>query len=353
MIRYKLLNKIRLLSPILLLTNLQACTPMIHPAGTPVISCQISDHFYITSDGALLPLRSWKPPQKEIQSIIIALHGFNDYSNFFQHPGDYFSQSKTVSYAYDQRGFGGSPDPGSWAGVDTYIQDLECFIQAIKNKHPNIPIYLLGVSMGGAIVISTMAQSIHLPVDGIILAAPAVWARQTMPWYQNVLLWTLSHTVPWLTLTGNGLGRIPSDNIEMLRALDQDSLVIRKTRVESIFGLVNLMDQALSSADHISTRTLLLYGERDEIIPKEPTYQFLHDLTDAGANRHVIAIYENGYHMLLRDLQASVLWRDIEAWINSPSSPLPSGADKRAQELIEEWMKGEPHTSVRTVRDSL
>ncbi len=352
MIRNRLFDKLKLLSPILLLTHLQACTPMIHPAGTPVISCQITDSFFITTDGTPLPLKSWRPPQDEIRSIIIALHGFNDYSNFFQQPGVFFGQSRTVSYAYDQRGFGGSPNPGSWAGVDTYIQDLECFIQATKNKHPDIPVYLLGVSMGGAIVISTMAQSIHLPVDGIILAAPAVWARQTMPWYQNVLLWTLSHTVPWLTVTGNGLGRMPSDNIEMLRALDQDPLVIRKTRVETIFGLVNLMDRALSSADLISTKTLLLYGENDEIIPLEPTYQFLHDLTDAGANRHVIAIYENGYHMLLRDLQASVLWHDIETWMNSSSSPLPSGADKRAQELIEEWMKGEIQTSGRTVGGS-
>ncbi|MFW5444542.1 MAG: alpha/beta hydrolase [Methylococcaceae bacterium] len=319
---------------VLLLANILSCTPMIHPSGPTISSGQIKTNLFITADGTPLPLKTWQPSTKDIKSIIIALHSFNDYSNFFQQPGNYLTQFNTVSYAYDQRGFGKSPNRGLWAGVDTYIADLKCFIYLVKNKHPNTPLYVLGESMGGAIVITTMTKSHQLPVDGLILAAPAVWARQTMPWYQNLLLWTLSHTTPWLTLTGEGLGIKPSDNIEMLRALGRDPLVIKETRVESIYGLVNLMDQALSSADSLSTNTLLLYGEKDEIIPKEPTYQFLHHLTDSGKSNLNIAFYSNGYHMLLRDLQASVIWNDISAWINSLTTPLPSGADKRALTIL-------------------
>jgi hypothetical protein len=58
------------------------------------------------------------------------------------------------------------------------------------------------------------------------LAAPALWARDFMPWYQRWLLGILSHTVPWLTLTGESVGVMASDNIEMLRALGRDPLVI-------------------------------------------------------------------------------------------------------------------------------
>ena len=330
-----MLNKIKLFFLAFLLINvLAACTPNIHPAGAPISSAYLLKNFFITADGTELPLKTWQPPEQDIKSVIIALHGFNDYSNFFQQPGVYFSQHKTISYAYDQRGFGESSNRGLWAGVDTYISDLTCFIQLIEHKHPATPIYLLGESMGGAIVISTVVQSDQLSVAGIILAAPAIWGRQSMPWYQNTLLWTLSHTMPWLTLTGSDLEIQASDNIEMLIALGQDPLVIKETRVESIYGLVNLMDRALSSANLISTNTLLLYGEKDEIIPKQPTYQFLDNLKDTNDNNHIIAFYKNGYHMLLRDLQAPVLWNDINAWINSFTAPLPSGADKRAKELL-------------------
>ena len=335
------MNKVRptwlkLLPLIPLLTSFLACTPMIHPAGPAISSDQLLDYVFITRDGTHLPLKTWNTPQTKLKSVIIAVHGFNDYSNFFQQAGTYFSQHQIISYAYDQRGFGGSPNRGLWAGTETYIADLNCFIQLVKNKHPHVPIYLLGVSMGAAIVISTISQSSHLAVHGIILAAPAVWARQTMPWYQNGLLWTLSHTVPWMTLTGQELEIMPSDNIEMLKAFSRDPLVIKATRVESIYGLVNLMDQAFSDAQLISTNSLLLYGEKDEVIPKEPTYQFLNNLPDTPTKHISIAFYKNGYHMLLRDLNASIIWNDIDFWINSFSPPLPSGADIRAQQILNE-----------------
>ncbi len=339
--KYIKIRKINYCCLVILLVDLAGCTPMIHPSGAPVSSCQIVENMFVTSDGVELPLKKWQPVQPEIKAVIIAVHGFNDYSHFFQQPGNYFKHYNTISYAYDQRGFGGSPNRGLWAGVDTYIDDLACFIQLIKNQHPKAPIYLLGESMGGAIIITTMAQT-QIQVDGIILSAPAVWARQTMPWYQNVLLWTLSHTVPWMTLTGEDLGITPSDNIEMLRAMGRDPLVIKETRVESIYGMVNLMDQALADADLISTNTLLLYGEKDEIIPKEPTFQFLNNLIDNQVKHPMIAFYKNGYHMLLRDLQASVVWRDIDVWINSSSRSLPSEADTRAQQLLDRYILENP-----------
>lgn len=330
-----LFSKTKLLLFTAVLVVLQACTPMIHPAGISVSSCRIAKNLFITNDATELPLKIWESSQQQPEAVIIALHGFNDYSHFFQQPGYYFSQQRITSYAYDQRGFGGSLNRGLWAGVNTYIDDLNCFIGQVAEFHPNTPIYLLGESMGGAIVISTVAQSTQPAIKGIILAAPAIWTRQSMPWYQNTLLWTLSHTVPWLTLTGESLEIMPSDNIEMLRALSKDPLIIKETRVESIYGLVNLMDHALSSTGEISTNILLLYGEKDEIIPKEPTYQFSQNLKNNGDTAHTIAFYENGYHMLLRDLQAPILWDDITAWINSDSRPLPSGADKRAYKLLE------------------
>ena len=42
-----------------------------------------------------------------------------------------------------------------------------------------------------------------------------------------------------------------------------------------------------------------------------------------------VALYKEGYHMLLRDLTAATVWQDIENWIKDPMAPLPSGSDKR------------------------
>ena len=48
-----------------------------------------------------------------------------------------------------------------------------------------------------------------------------------------------------------------------------------------------------------------------------------------------IAIYSQGYHMLLRDLNADVVRQDIAVWILNPAAPLPSGAETQAQKILE------------------
>ena len=35
-------------------------------------------------------------------------------------------------------------------------------------------------------------------------------------------------------------------------------------------------------------------------------------------------LYENGYHMLLRDLQSEIVMKDIVDWINEPAKPVSS-----------------------------
>ena len=47
-------------------------------------------------------------------------------------------------------------------------------------------------------------------------------------------------------------------------------------------------------------------------------------------DRQRVALYDSGWHMLLRDLQAATVWADIAAWIADPGAALPSGADARA-----------------------
>ncbi len=286
----------------------------------------------MTADGEKLAYSSWI--SKHPVAILIAVHGFNDYRQFFKQAGEYFKRQNITSYSFDQRGFGESSTRGYWAGADNYSHDAITFARLIKQRHPDQPIYLLGESMGGAVIVNSIQfQPDHL-IEGMILSAPAIWGRQSMPWYQTALLWSLSYSVPWLTLTGEGLDIQPSDNIDMLRALGKDPLVIKETRVDAIYGITNLMDQAQTAATEITRPMLLLYGEKDAIVPRQPTLEFIKQLPKTSQHQHTLAFYPDGYHMLLRDLQAAVVWKDIAHWVLHAESPLPSGAELSPQELL-------------------
>lgn len=320
---------------IIFLELLSACTPLVYAPGNPKKAATLTDSHFVTRDGITLPVKFWSPEEGRIKAVIIALHGFNDYSNFFEKPGQFLSTHQIASYAYDQRGFGGSPNKGTWAGVDAYTDDLAQFTSLVRDQHPGVPVFLLGESMGGAVVMVAMNSDSAPNADGIILAAPAVWGRKTMPWYQRLTLAIGVRTFPSVKVSGKGFVKVtPSDNIEMLRALSRDPLIIRETRIDALYGLANLMDTALENASSLQTTALFLYGERDEIIPLEPTRMMLQSLPEISKDRQSIAFYEDGYHMILRDLNAEVLLTDIVTWIQNPNQPLASHADKRALQLL-------------------
>lgn len=305
---------------------MEACAPVIKkPPAESAQPPRLATAHFVTADGSVLPVRSWLPETQPARAVIVALHGFNDYSYAFELPASYFRTQGIASYAYDQRGFGRAPNRGYWAGASAYADDLRQFTATVRKRHPGIPIYILGESMGAAVAIVATTGDRPPAADGLILSAPAIWSRATMPWYQRLLLAGSAHTFPGLTLTGQGLKVVASDNVEILRGLGRDPWVIKGTRVDAIYGLVDLMDQAMARIPQLRMPTLVLVGEHDQIIPKEPLDLMIKRLPKPPAR---VATYAEGYHLLLRDLHAKQPWRDIVAWLADRSEPLPSGADK-------------------------
>jgi alpha-beta hydrolase superfamily lysophospholipase len=306
---------------------LAACAPRLQDFGpdpTRSMTPRLTADSFSTSDGIALPLRQWLPEERP-KAVIVALHGFNDYGNAFADIGAFFASNGIAVLAYDQRGFGAAPEPGIWAGTEMLTADFRDFLTAARAAYPGVPVHALGESMGGGVLMAAWAEG-RYPADSVILVAPAVWGRATMPFYQTAALWLSAYTTPWMRLSGRGLKRRPSDNIEMLRALGRDPLVIKETRVDAMWGITNLMDAALASAKVYDAPSLILYGANDDIIPARATLEMLADLPPPASPRKV-AIYDAGFHMLLRDLKAETSWRDILAWLDDPDGGLPSGAD--------------------------
>jgi acylglycerol lipase len=269
-----------------------------------------------------LPVTVWEANDSP-QAIILALHGFNDYRHAFDGPAHYFAANRITTYAYDQRGFGETAQRGLWPADEILEADAAAMASLLCARHPGLPLFLLGESMGGAVVMNMQRKAPC--IRGMVLVGPAVWGWQTMPFWQRNSLRLAAHVVPGKTLTGKGLKITPSDNIEMLRALGRDPLVIKATRIDTMYGLTNLMEAALLSSAELATPTLILYGEKDEIIPRNPTCGMLNRLPETATTRFVL--YPEGYHMLLRDLQAAVVLQDVVSWIRNQSATLPSALE--------------------------
>ena len=78
---------------------------------------RLSSEEAVMADGYRLPLRKWGSTAHP-KTILLALHGLNDYSNAFALLGTYMGKRGVLTYAYDQRGFGVIAQRGRWAGEE-------------------------------------------------------------------------------------------------------------------------------------------------------------------------------------------------------------------------------------------
>jgi len=306
-------------SALLLCLTLAGCAAVTAPPGPGPATPLLADASLTARDGMVLPLRHWGPLDHP-RAIVIALHGMSDYANGFAMPGEEWAKPGILTLAYDQRGFGAAPNAGLWAGAEAMRDDLRDAVAAAHARWPGVPVFALGESMGGAVVLTALEQP--LDVKGVILVAPAVWSRGDMPLTYRVALFFAAHFMPGLVLSNSAASHVvtiyPSDNIEMLRAMARDPLVQHRTRADAVFGLTNLMDEARTAPQRISQSPPILftYGAKDQVIPAPPTEAVIAML---GSHAEVHA-YDNGYHMLLRGLDRAKPTGDIAAWIGQQAT---------------------------------
>jgi alpha-beta hydrolase superfamily lysophospholipase len=274
-------------------------------------------------DGFRLPLRSWGP--RGADTLVLGLHGFNDYGNAFAPLAERLAAEGMRVYAVDQRGFGAGRLAGRWHGSEQLTADLRALMEALRERHPQARVVLIGESMGAAVVLAALADG-PLPADGLVLIAPAVWDRTSMPWYQRTALDTLARLAPRTLLTGQGVPIHPTDNMPMLQAMGADPLVLKGARVDALWGVTNLMDRGADGVRRLRGPALLLYGERDSIIPRNAYCRMVAHLPQDRPDLR-LALYRYGWHMLPRDLQGARVRHDIAEWVRNPATPLPSGEE--------------------------
>lgn len=314
----------------LLLLTLSACAPMLRQqALSPPADFQgprFETDALVSFDGARLGLTIW-PAEGKPWAVIVAAHGMNDYANAFHLAAPQWAKAGVTTYAYDQRGFGRSPQRGVWAGEALMTEDLRTVVTLARARHPEAVITVVGESMGGSVAAAAFASDRPPSADRLVLLSPGVWGFKTQPLAFKTALWLAAnfttskvYTPPrWVT------SRVmPTDNREELIAMGRDPLMIWGARSDTLYGLVKLMSHAARTVGQDQVPTLYLYGAHDDIIPKKAALRAARGLTAEDRS----AYYAAGRHLLTRDHQRAVVIADVLAFLRDPAGVLPSGAPR-------------------------
>ena len=320
------------IGPVFAALALSACaTPYIQPPLTPppgFAGAHVEDRALVMSDGARLPYLRWGPTDRAPWAVIVALHGMNDHDASFRLAGPWWAEQGIETWSYDQRGFGASPGRGEWAGEQRMTDDLREITAMARARYPNAVIAVVGESMGGSVTAAAFGSDNPPDADRVVLLAPGVWGWSTQG--------PLNSTA--LNIAARALGDVAleppefitrdihasSNTLELIRN-GRDPMSILATRFDTVYGLVDLMETSSRSLGRIRGDAILMYGAHDEVVKKGPMRLALQRAEAEGGTLRT-AWYPHGWHLLNRDLDAEIMYRDVAAWLETPSAPLPSGA---------------------------
>ncbi|MFL1463540.1 alpha/beta fold hydrolase [Roseococcus sp. DSY-14] len=288
--------------------------PLPRPAGPDPVAA------LVMPDGMRLPLRRWQPPGPP-RFVALALHGLNDHGgNFLEDAGPILAAGGVLLHAMDHRGFGWTATRGFWPGTAAMVEDARTAVALLRAQHPGLPFFVLGESMGGAVALLADPPG----VAGVILSAPAIWGGPYLSGLLRAPLGLAQRVVPAMAASAGVGGIAASDNRAALERFARDPLTLREIRVDVVGGMVGLMDAAVAALPELATRatpTLVMVGARDAVVPAAIARRALRD---AGAPR--VALYPEGWHLLLRDRLRNEVAADMLRFMESPATPLPAEA---------------------------
>lgn len=144
--------------------------------ASPALAETVETQFGIPSNqpGVNIPARSWLDASVPPTAVLLCVHGLGLDSSCYNNFARRVVPKGIAIYGMDVRGFGEwQKDPGhTKINFPQTIDDVASALKFVRAKHPDLPLFLLGESMGGAIVLRATALHDGL-MDGTISSVPA------------------------------------------------------------------------------------------------------------------------------------------------------------------------------------
>jgi acylglycerol lipase len=195
--------------------------------------------------------------------------------------------------------------------VADYVADLRGLIAIAKERHPGLPVFLLGHSAGG-VVSCTYVLDHQDEIDGLICESFAF--QVPAPGFVLTAIKGLSHIAPKLgvlTLKMKDFTRDP----QVLVALEADPLTKDESQpAATVAALVRADERLQASFSRITLPVLILHGTADRATVCHGS-EYFHD--HAGSQDKTLKLYEGHYHDLLADLGREEVLADISQWIEA------------------------------------
>jgi alpha-beta hydrolase superfamily lysophospholipase len=274
------------------------------------------DH-YNGFGGLQLYYQHWLPDSKPARAVIVMLHGDFAHSGWYMNlPQHEVPRGYTV-YAYDRRGWGHSP--GQRGYIDRWsdqLGDLDAFLQVVRAKEPDLPIFLMGHT-GSSPIVLDYADQHPRGLNGVFCVSPVLNTGEAVPALLRQLLHFLSRVLPHLTINVRRRFEAQVSNISRDPAFAKfiredpfcNTMITPRWLTESERGMQHVMERA---AD-LQVPLLILVGGADRNSSPETAKSYFQNVIITDKELHE---YPGAYTNLLSETNYEEVLNDIDTWLD-------------------------------------
>lgn len=247
------------------------------------------------------------------RAVLINIHGLGDHSGLYPTLAEHFPSRGITVHAMDLRGNGRSGGQRAYVERwEEYREDLRRFVELVRAEERGLPLFLLGNSLGGLIVLE---YALHHPdgLGGVIAASPPL-GRLGVPAPLLALGRVLSRAWPRFSIrTGmdlSGLARDPA----VVQTVLADPLFHRVGTARLSTEVVAAIARVQAAAPGFPLPLLLLHGSADRMVPPDGSREFV---ARVGHPDRELREYPGAFHVLFADLDHEQVLTDVERWIEA------------------------------------
>lgn len=260
--------------------------------------------------GIELYWQCWRP-QEVGRGVIVFVPGLGDHSGRHAKLVNCLVDSDYEVYAFDLRGNGRSPGQrghiNSWQELR---EDVRAFKKYVELRSPNLPLFLLGFSLGG---LAALEYALHYP-QGLrgVIAISAPVGNVGVPSLMMKLAPAISRIFPRFSMDMRIDRKWISRDPQVEKAHRGDPLNHGKASTRFGAEFLKAIARTQAGAADLSVPLLMQHGSRNMIAKPEGGREFFEKVTIADKQ---YSLYKGAYHELDDDLDMDRVFTDLTNWL--------------------------------------
>lgn len=268
---------------------------------------------FIGVKGLKIYYQSWVPESPK--AVIQLVHGGFEHSGRYQNVVNELIPEGYAIYADDHRGHGNSEGLRNYIdSFNQYIEDEKLLYDIIKKHLPNVPIFMLGHSLGSFIAIYFTEKYENL-LNGLILSGTGTAPGQETSYFLILLAKILSKIAPKMKFNPRLDAKFLSHDLEVVKAYENDPLVnADKITARLSYEILRCVKNLQATVGKFQIPLLIQCGSEDKLIKGSKKLQDLFKMTD-----NVLYIYKGLYHEVYNEIEEdrTIVLRDLRDWLNN------------------------------------